>query len=298
MGLDTDFNQSPYFDDFSEDKNFHRVLFKPGVAVQARELTQLQTIQQDQIERFGNNILKEGTIIKGCNFTEIQDLAYIKILDLQTTGEPVSMSTYLNARAVGLTTGVTAKIILVDSGLQTQFPDLATLYVKYLLPGASAKQFSTTENIEIRNFTTGAVIARVTAAGTVNTGDSAAVGQAYGVKTGDGIIYQKGAFVRVESQEIVVSKYSNIPDNVVVGFQTVETIINSNSDTSLLDNANGFNNYNAPGADRLQLTPVLVKKTLAEAIGDETFFSIQEYALGGVVRRNRTTQYSGITDMI
>ena len=298
MGLDTDFNQSPYFDDFSEDKNFHRVLFKPGVAVQARELTQLQTILQDQIERFGNNILKEGTIIKGCNFTEIQDLAYIKILDLQTTGEPVSMSTYLNARAVGLTTGVTAKIILVDSGLQTQFPDLATLYVKYLLPGASAKQFSTTENIEIRNFTTGAVIATVTAAGTVNTGDSAAVGQAYGVKTGDGIIYQKGAFVRVESQEIVVSKYSNIPDDVVVGFQTVETIINSNSDTSLLDNANGFNNYNAPGADRLQLTPVLVKKTLAEAIGDETFFSIQEYALGGVVRRNRTTQYSGITDMI
>jgi hypothetical protein len=174
MGLDTDFNQSPYFDDFSEDKNFHRVLFKPGVAVQARELTQLQTILQDQIERFGNNILKEGTIIKGCNFTEIQDLAYVKILDLQTTGEPVSMSTYLNARAVGLTTGVTAKIILVDSGLQTQFPDLATLYVKYLLPGASAKQFSTTENIEIRNFTTGAVIATVTAAGTVNTGDSAA----------------------------------------------------------------------------------------------------------------------------
>ena len=58
MGLDTDFNQSPYFDDFSEDKNFHRVLFKPGVAVQARELTQLQTILQDQIERFGNNILK------------------------------------------------------------------------------------------------------------------------------------------------------------------------------------------------------------------------------------------------
>ena len=59
MGITTDFNVSPYYDDFDENKNFHRVLFKPAVAVQARELTQLQTILQNQIERFGENILKE-----------------------------------------------------------------------------------------------------------------------------------------------------------------------------------------------------------------------------------------------
>jgi len=47
MGLDTNFNQDPYYDDFDENKNFHRVLFKPAVAVQARELTQLQTILQN-----------------------------------------------------------------------------------------------------------------------------------------------------------------------------------------------------------------------------------------------------------
>ena len=41
---------TPYFDDYSEDKNFHRVLFKPGVAVQSRELTQSQTILQNQIK--------------------------------------------------------------------------------------------------------------------------------------------------------------------------------------------------------------------------------------------------------
>ena len=44
-------NASPYYDDFADDKEFHRVLFKPGVAVQARELTQLQTILQDQLEQ-------------------------------------------------------------------------------------------------------------------------------------------------------------------------------------------------------------------------------------------------------
>ena len=82
MGINTDFNVSPYYDDYSEDKNFHKVLFKPAVAVQARELTQLQSILQNQVERFGENILVEGSIIKGGNFVESTSLAYVKILDL------------------------------------------------------------------------------------------------------------------------------------------------------------------------------------------------------------------------
>ena len=43
-------NASPYYDDFSDDKRFHKILFKPGVAVQARELTQLQAVLQDQFD--------------------------------------------------------------------------------------------------------------------------------------------------------------------------------------------------------------------------------------------------------
>ena len=65
MGLETDFNVSPYYDDFDENKNFHRVLFKPAVPLQAREITQLQTILQNQVEMFGQFQIKEGSIIKG-----------------------------------------------------------------------------------------------------------------------------------------------------------------------------------------------------------------------------------------
>jgi hypothetical protein len=54
--LTTDFNVSPYYDDFDESKNFHRVLYRPGLAVQARELTQMQTILQNQIDRFGEHV--------------------------------------------------------------------------------------------------------------------------------------------------------------------------------------------------------------------------------------------------
>ena len=59
----TNFNVSPYYDDFTESKNFHRVLFRPSFSVQGRELTQLQTILQNQIERFGEHVFKDGAMV-------------------------------------------------------------------------------------------------------------------------------------------------------------------------------------------------------------------------------------------
>ena len=49
----TNFNVTPYNDDYATTKNFHRVMFRPSFAVQARELTQLQTILQEQINKIG-----------------------------------------------------------------------------------------------------------------------------------------------------------------------------------------------------------------------------------------------------
>ena len=59
----TNYNVNPYYDDFDEEKQFYRILFRTGRAVQARELTQLQTNIQRQIERFGRSIFKEGSIV-------------------------------------------------------------------------------------------------------------------------------------------------------------------------------------------------------------------------------------------
>ena len=305
MGITTDFNVSPYYDDFNEDKNFHRVLFKPAVAVQARELTQLQTILQNQIERFGENILKEGSIVKGGNFVESRNLAYVKILDLQSNGQPVVMTNYQNLYALGSVTGVKAFVETFKIGLESQSPDLNTLYVKYL--GASTKAgftnvkvFQPGESIQLytdRALTNLAytVVAATNAADAVGL---APVGYCYSTKCSDGIVFQKGHFVRFDSQITIVSKYNTAPDGVVVGFQTAESIVNSGNDTSILDNANGFNNFNAPGADRLKLTPILTTLTLAQAEADETFFAIQEYDNGRLVRRNNTTQFNSIEKLI
>ena len=53
------FNIEPFYDDYSENKKFYRILFRPGYAVQARELNQVQSILQMQVERFGKHIFKE-----------------------------------------------------------------------------------------------------------------------------------------------------------------------------------------------------------------------------------------------
>ena len=47
-----DLNVSPYYDDFDEDKKYHKVLYRASRPIQARELTQAQSILQNQIERF------------------------------------------------------------------------------------------------------------------------------------------------------------------------------------------------------------------------------------------------------
>ena len=54
---------STYRDDFKDSDNFHRVLFNSGRALQARELTQLQTIMQTELGRLGKHIFKEGAAV-------------------------------------------------------------------------------------------------------------------------------------------------------------------------------------------------------------------------------------------
>ena len=72
------FNVDPYYDDFDPSKNFHRILFKPGYAVQARELTQSQTILQSQISKFADNIFSQNTPVSGGKVTTNQNCYFIK----------------------------------------------------------------------------------------------------------------------------------------------------------------------------------------------------------------------------
>jgi len=456
MPLENQFNASPYFDDYSQEKDYYKVLFRPSVAIQTRELNQLQTILQNQIERFGNHVFKSGTIVSGVNFSYMPNYSYVKILDLQGDGQPVVPSGYVGLFARDAL-NLTARIVNSETGFESKAPDLNTLYLQYTnssdpdtsngnvsytqfrvgetltvfsknyelfgvdvtnggtgfsnsdtvvfqsalvvtgntgafangeyiqqattnavaqivqvnataIPdslvlkvrprtsdlvnnsvNAAAWTFSSGYNIVANNGTTanvaslvgnsavgivttdslGIIISvNVTSGGsgfnvppyvTVKTSNTTAtvsslnlgarnykanvtvgnttvnaVGTGYAFGVTEGIIYQKGFFLRVEPQVIVIDRYSTQPNNVSVGFTTTESTVDSNVDATLFDNAANTTNYSAPGAHRLKLIPTLVAGNTDVLASNTEFLVLAEWKEGQPYKENRTTQYSVI----
>ena len=94
-----------YKDDFLDSDNYHRILFNSGKALQARELTQIQTFLQNQITRFGNNIFKEGAVVKPGGVNLNQRYEFIK-LNTTTNALPTNTSAFPGAIFTGATSGV------------------------------------------------------------------------------------------------------------------------------------------------------------------------------------------------
>lgn len=123
----TNFNVSPYYDDYSDDKKFQRILFRPSRAVQSRELTQLQTILQKQIERFGNNVFKEGSmVIPGQSSLDL-NYNYVKLQDL-FQGVAVDVNQFLGRTIAGRNSGAVATVV---NAAAIEGSDPNTLFVKY-----------------------------------------------------------------------------------------------------------------------------------------------------------------------
>ena len=382
MAIETNLNVSPYYDDYDETKNFHRVLFRPAVPVQARELTQLQTILQNQIERFGQHQFKEGTIVKGCSFTFDENVKYVKLFDKQTNGLDVQVASFVQNDYITNSNNLIGQIVSTKSGLESQNPNLNTIFFHYTNTGDNGEKAytagevltvypyaTTVESVTVANsgsgytnsdtitftssvFGSGAVANIVTYAAngsiqsinvtsngvaynitdvpvatinsangtggelTVNLKSSAnvtiantsflqsgntqfnVVGKSYQMSVADGIIFQKGNFQRFEDQSIIVSPYTNRPHELSVGFSTVESIVNNNTDASLLDNASGYANENAPGAHRLKLTPTLVVNTTSNAKASNNFLSIVRFESGLPVETNHDAKYSSFGDIM
>ena len=146
MPQETNLNVSPYFDDFDEEKNFKKVLFKPGIPVLARELTQLQTILQNQVEKFGQHFFKEGAMVIPGQIGF--DNKYFAI-ELEDTFLGVPISEYLDKlvgkKIRGETSGVEAKVLNYILSTESDRGH-NTLYLKYIKRG---NDFSSNEFNEI-----------------------------------------------------------------------------------------------------------------------------------------------------
>ena len=454
MTIETDLSVSPYFDEsaYGLTQNYYKVLFKPAVPVQVRELNELQSILQNQIELFGDNVLKRGTIVKGCTFSFYNSYPYLKIKDNYNNGQPVDIVS-LAGQYIESSTGHRALVLKTADGFEQTTPDTKTLYVQYInsgneggntsfapndlltifdrnhgvskvnitstgtgysnsatavfvsqiavrdntaaitvghtltqpstganvvvsavdsttyndkivikvkptdvdfanssasanawtmvmgtdngildagnasiamslveIIGSGASAIVTTDSsmrvkdvsmvdvgsgyyyapyVAVRDFggAIGAVVETQNYYNKVSVlSDAEAVGNAYAFGVSDGVIYQKGYFLNVNSQIVVVSKYSRYPNNVSVGFNTNEDIVDAYKDTNLLDNSQGTRNYAAPGADRLQLSPELIILDSSTARSNTSFFSLVDFSEGIPYNQNQRTAYNAVND--
>ena len=253
---DTNLKISPYFDDFDRSKNYQKILFKPGYSVQTRELNSMQSTLQNQIERFGQHVFKEGSVVIPGNVHF--DLSFKAVL-VQGLINGISVETYRNNMKgkviTGASSGVQAEVVDTISAAESE-KETITLYVKYLAAGniENDTQLSTFKNNEVLVDADGTPLAITSVQNaTVYTGSSATITA--------GVYFIRGFFVEVATQKIILDQYSNEP-SYKIGLQINESLITSDDDSSIFDNALGSTNFASPGADRLKIEPKLVKQNL------------------------------------
>jgi hypothetical protein len=297
MPQHTDLNVSPYFDDFDPDKNYHKVLFKPGYPIQARELTTLQSILQHQVETFGKNIFKEGSVVIPGQ-TKYDNPVHCVQIESQYNGGPVSLyfDQLIGKRLKGSTSGVTAEVVYTLSDDESKKKNY-TLYLRYHQSGGADlknKTFISGETLTLQNSLSYDGIVLQVGQGVCNTITANAAGKGSLFSVAPGVYFVRGFFVNVTRQSVILEQYSTTP-SYKVGFNIIESIITSDDDESLYDNAQGFSNYSAPGADRFKIELELAKKSLKDN-DIQDFIEIFRVTDGTPQSYQKSSNYSLIRD--
>jgi hypothetical protein len=282
--LTSNFNVDPYYDDYDDGKNFHRIMFRPGFAVQGRELNQMQTIVQNQIDRFGRHIFRDGSIVIPGQFNIEKEVDYVKIKDLDSSSESFTLDDFDGVTLTGGDTGCVAYVIDVLDGVETE-TNTKTLYVRYLSAGTDTTTavFGATETLTSDG------------GGDVVTLDSSPTGFGSRFNIDEGIVFAKEHFIQFATQSIILSRYETVP-SVKVGFTVTESFVRYTADTSLLDPALGSSNYQAPGADRFKLEPTLVTYALDASVDFSDYVELFVIEDGIIQENYERTQYNILRD--
>ena len=264
MPQNTNLNIAPYFDDFDKANNFYRVLFRPGYPIQARELTTLQSLMQNQVESFGTHMFKDGSMVIPGQIGYDLDAKAV-ILQGSFLGADVEQyrDQITGTIVEGLTTGIKAKVLFSISSTESE-RGYITLYVKYLTSGgedSDTRQFVNNEQLICASEITfgsslieiGTPFAQLLPTNSTAVGSTAAIAQ--------GVYFIRGHFVDVNAQTIILDQYTNNP-SYRIGLEIFESIVTPEDDPSLNDNATGTSNYSAPGAHRFRIRTSLVKKVI------------------------------------
>ena len=331
-------NQSPYFDDFDKTKNYHQVLYKPALPVQARELTTEQSILRNQIKNFGDHVFMNGSKVTGADTTLNLDFEYVK-LQQQFNAVDIDVSLFKGKTVVGSQSGTRA-LVLHHEALDTATGDPDVLFLKYITGGSMTEQvqgvavndggtgyltiptvtisggdglgatatatiangsvisvditskgtgYTSTPSVSIvggggngafgtvtlstaASFLGGERISAVDGSVSAEAYETSPTGKGSSAAINEGVFYINGNFIQIAEQLIILDKFTNTP-SYKIGVGVAETVVDSGTDTTLLDNAQGSHNFAAPGADRLMLVLTLSKKVLT-SIDDTDFYEV------------------------
>lgn len=286
--MSLDFNIEPFFDDYSKSENFYRVLFRPGYAVQARELTQLQTILQEQVSRNADHLFKEGAMVIPGQVVYDQNLYYVKLASADNIS---TIMAELVGKDIQNEHGLIARVITyTDIETVNNVVEPNTLFVKYLNSAKnnddSVIEFSKNEILIPTDGVSGLNVS------VYNSDDATGVGCSASIN--NGIYYINKTFALVTDQTLVLDKYSNTP-SYRVGLQLAENVIYPEENSSILDNASGSPNYAAPGACRYNMELSLVKlglETLSDVTIEDGFIDLLRVVNGSTIFKLDRTYYS------
>lgn len=276
-------NQAPYYDDFDATKNYHKILFVPGNPVQARELTQIQSILQHQIKQQGDHLFKNGTMVIPGNVYYDNRVMSIKLAKLYNG---ISVDSYLPnlvGQTVAGTFGVTAKVVHYEPSTATTNP---YIFIKYTSSSGGVSEFIKNETLTYSTYSVA-----------VNSSDDfSATGAICYIS--EGVFYINGYFIGVDNQVVTVSTSVDDSTTCSVGLQLTEQIVTAVDDSSLYDNSQGYSNYSAPGADRYKISLTLVKTNYSDTVDTEQFIKLLDVVEGSIYYLNNKTQYSEINKML
>lgn len=243
------FNVDPYYDDFSEDKKFLRLMFRPGYGVQARELTQIQSILQNQIERFGSHVFEEGSIVLDGQISENR-VKYAKVVLGSSTEDPRDFI----GTVISKTGRASARVVHAETGITSTVDNYSVLFFEYMEGGTG---FAVNDVLAATASNGVGITAAVTGPVGYNT-----LGDALVASVERGVRFVEGYFVLNDAQSLGTYTLTGSAGSQVrlyddpttrIGFTVNKTFVTATDDTSLNDPAFGFYNYAAPGSDRFAI---------------------------------------------
>lgn len=280
-----DFNTEPYNDDFDENHKFYRILFRPSFAVQARELTQMQSILQNQIKRHGDHIFQQGAMVIPGQSSIDCNMPYVKLQPLYAGAVIETYIQNLEGLVIKGENGLTAQVMKVVGASGSDF---ATLYLKYTnsADDNTTKVFANDEILSPED----TALAAYTVQAVSN--DATGIGSIASIERG--VYYVNGHFVLVDTQTITLDKYSSTP-TYRIGLDVEEKLVTPEDPgyEMLLDNAQNSYNYAAPGAHRYYIDLTLSKRAI-DATDDVNFVELLRVEGGQIKRHVIKTDYSEI----